>query len=122
MRIGHGPRSRGWLLGLAAFLVLIALMLLAPPTAGAAGQSYNLLRCHDALGRYTQAGDGQAQGGYIALDKCPQSIPDWSYQLKSQGAVSGGRYAVISWSAPSRTAITGISLDHDMRSVGRSLR
>ena len=116
MRIGHGPRSRGWLLGLAAFLGLIALMLLAPPTAGAAGQSYNLLRCHDALGRYTQAGDLQTQNGYSAVDKCAQAISDWSYQLKSYDAVGGGRSAVISWSAPPRTAITGISMDHDMRS------
>jgi hypothetical protein len=100
-----------WLVGAAAACAL------TPASTEAAGESYNLLRCHEALGRYTQPGDLQAQTGYGAVDKCSQAISDWSYQLKSQNAVGAGRYAVVSWTAPSGTVITGISMDHDMRTA-----
>jgi hypothetical protein len=94
-----------------------AVFALNPTSASAAGESYNLLRCHDALGRFTQPVDTEAQGGYAALDKCSQGISDWSYQLKSQAFVSGGRYGVVSWSAPTGTSITGLSMDQDMRTA-----
>ena len=103
---------------LAAWFVGLTVGAALPSTAEAAGESYNLLRCHDALGRFTQPGDLSAQNGYSAVNKCQQAVSDWSYQLKSTNPVSGGRNSVVAWSAPVGTAITGISLDVDMRTAG----
>jgi hypothetical protein len=113
--VRHTAHHR-WML-FVAFVAALAGAAVLPRMAHAVGASYNLLRCHGALGRYTQAGDLQAQNGYSAVDKCQQAVSDWSYQLKSYGNTSGGRSASVSWTAPPGTAITGISMDQDMRTA-----
>ncbi|MGH2954396.1 MAG: hypothetical protein ACRDK9_10340 [Solirubrobacterales bacterium] len=99
-------------LGAAVLAVAGLVALLAPPSAGAAGNSYHVLKCHSWYRAADQVG-ASAHGNYPMQDKC--TTADHRLQItNSRTSVinQGSQYTVT---APPGTAIVGVAFTANLR-------
>lgn len=95
---------------LAAFVAAVTLLM--PPTAGAAGGQYTVLKCH-IYSRSASEVEAAAAGPYQTADSC--AAPDQRLEVTVNGFGLPGQAGYVRFTAPDNTAIVGVTADANLR-------
>jgi hypothetical protein len=95
-------------------LVILAVWLGFPHGAGAAGQTYTVVKCHE-LNRTLSEARIAENAQYVVQSGCADAQSDYASKIESIGSAGIGRRGAVRWAAPEATGIVGVRLQARLR-------
>lgn len=94
--------------------VFVGLWLALAPGAGAAGETYTVVKCHE-LNRTLSEAKVVENAHYVVQRVCADAGSEYSSRIESISNAGIGRRGALRWSAPEATGITGVRLRARLR-------